>query len=298
MATQPTHSEARAAPPTMAKPHAGFNTPRPSSLRSGAAAAARTTAGSLSSDTTPLAPTSIPRANLSSSGAKAGVTSAVRSSAGSSSSTDLSGPFTCSSVGSSSSSDLSAPTTRDIASIAKEVGKRLDYEDDSPFPTAASLQQPMLAPEGLADLAPLLELPDPDNASSTTVVSASDADVKHAMTASADSTVTQVAALADADGPLLTEMEVVLAEVSGARGLSPRSKRLLLALVEVADAELNANPTAAVLHIRRAAFWRKVRVGILAATVFSVAAIDAALAFALYGARRGNGRYHHVLPPT
>ncbi|VAI58915.1 unnamed protein product [Triticum turgidum subsp. durum] len=108
----------------------------------------------------------------------------------------------------------------------------------------------------------------------------------------------QVAALADADGPLLTEMEVVLAEVSGARGLSPRSKRLLLALVEVADAELNANPTAAVLHIRRAAFWRKVRVGILAATVFSVAAIDAALAFALYGARRGNGRYHHVLPPT
>uniref|UniRef100_A0A8I7B881 Uncharacterized protein n=1 Tax=Hordeum vulgare subsp. vulgare TaxID=112509 RepID=A0A8I7B881_HORVV len=105
---------------------------------------------------------------------------------------------------------------------------------------------------------------------------------------------------ADADGPLLTEteVEVVLAELSGARGLSPRSKRLLLALVEVADAELNANPTAAVLHIRRAAFWRKVRVGILAATVFSVAAIDAALALALYDARRGNGRYHHALPPT
>ncbi|XP_037449709.1 uncharacterized protein LOC119319321 [Triticum dicoccoides] len=280
----------------MAKPHAGFNTPRPSSARS----AARTTAGSSSTDTTPLAPTSIPRADLSSSGAKAGVTSAIRTPSGSSSSTDLSGHFTRSSVGSSSSTDLSASTTRDIASIVKEVGKRLDYEDDSPFPTAASLHQPMLAPEGLADLAPLLELPDPDNASSTTVVSASDADAKHAMTASVDSTVTQVAAPADftADGPLLTEMEGVLAELSGARGLSPRSKRLLLALVEVADAELNANPTAAVLHIRRAAFWRKVRVGILAATVFSVAAIDAALAFALYGARHGNDRYHHVLPPT
>uniref|UniRef100_A0A453P5U6 Uncharacterized protein n=1 Tax=Aegilops tauschii subsp. strangulata TaxID=200361 RepID=A0A453P5U6_AEGTS len=282
----------------MAKPHAGFNTPRPSSVRSAAAAAARTTAGSSSTDTTPLAPTSIPRADLSSSGAKAGVTSAIRTPVGSSSSTDLSGPFTRSSVGSSSSSDLSAPTTRDIASIAKEVGKRLDYEDDSPFPTAASLQQPMLAPEGLADLAPLLELPDPNNASSNTVVYASDADAKHAMTASVDSTVTEVSSTADADGPLLTEMEVALDELSSARGLSPRSKRLLLALVEVADAELNANPTAAVLHIRRAAFWRKVRVGILAATVFSVAVIDAALAFALYGARRGNGRYHHVLPPT
>ncbi|KAI5010524.1 hypothetical protein ZWY2020_012661 [Hordeum vulgare] len=291
----------------MAKPHAGFNTPRPSSVRS-AAAAARTTAGSSSSETTPVAPTSLPRADVSSSGAKAGGTSAIRtsvgssssadlfgtstrSSVGSSSSTDLFGTSTRSSVGSSPSTDLSAPTTRDMASIAKEVGKRLDYEDDSPFPTAASRQLP------------LLDLPDPDNASSCTTA-ASDADANHAMNAPADSTVTQVAApadsTADADGPLLTEteVEVVLAELSGARGLSPRSKRLLLALVEVADAELNANPTAAVLHIRRAAFWRKVRVGILAATVFSVAAIDAALALALYDARRGNGRYHHALPPT
>jgi hypothetical protein len=29
-----------------------------------------------------------------------------------------------------------------------------------------------------------------------------------------------------------------------------------------------------------------------------VAAMDVALAVALFGARRGNGRYHHVLPPT
>ncbi|KAI4980747.1 hypothetical protein ZWY2020_021232 [Hordeum vulgare] len=301
----------------MAKPHAGFNTPRPSSVRSAAAAAARTTTGSSSSETTPVAPTSIPCVDVSSSGAKAGGTSAIRTSVGSSSSADLFGTSTRSSVGSSSSidlfgtstrssvcssssTDLSAPTNRDMASVAKEVGKRLDYEDDSPFPTAASRQLPLLAPEGLADLAPLLELPDPDNASFTTA--ASDADANHAMNASADSTVIQGAApadsTADADGPLLTEVEVVLAELSGARGLSPRSKRLLLALVEVADAELNANPNSAVLHIRRAAFWRKVRVGILAATVFSVAAMDAGLAFALYGARHGNGRYHHVLPPT
>lgn len=72
------------------------------------------------------------------------------------------------------------------------MGKRLDYKDDSPFPTAASRQQQVLEPEGLAGLAPLLELPDPDNASSNTVVYASDADANHAMTASADSTVTQV----------------------------------------------------------------------------------------------------------
>jgi hypothetical protein len=109
---------------------------------------------------------------------------------------------------------------------------------------------------------------------------------------------TQVAApgdsTTDAEGPLLTEMENVLAELGGARGLSPRSKRLLTALVQVADAEV----TATALPMRRAALWRKVRVGILAAMVFSVAAMDVALAVALFGARRGNGRYHHVLPPT
>uniref|UniRef100_A0ACD5ZHS7 Uncharacterized protein n=1 Tax=Avena sativa TaxID=4498 RepID=A0ACD5ZHS7_AVESA len=188
------------------------------------------------------------------------------------------------------------------------VGKRLAYEDDDDyaFPTAASgTKQLDLAPEGLPDLAPLLDLPDPDDASSSssTVISAAAAD---AATATADSTLTQVAApadsaaatAADADGPVLTEMELVLAELHGARGLTPRSKRLLAALAETVSAELSYSPTAAALSIRRAAFWRKVRVGILAATVFSVAAMDVALAVALYGARRGNGLQGNVLPPT
>jgi hypothetical protein len=53
------------------------------------------------------------------------------------------------------------------------VSKRLAYDDDdedgSALPTAASVMQPMLD----ADLAPLLELPDPeDDASSIAVVSA------------------------------------------------------------------------------------------------------------------------------
>ncbi|CAM0943219.1 unnamed protein product [Alopecurus aequalis] len=260
----------------MAKPRAG------SAARS-AAAAARASPAPTSSDPNLPTPTSIPRADLSAA-AKAAVASANRSSVGSSSS--------------ASATDLPAPAARDVLSIAKEVGKRLAYDDDADDDPAAALQPEII----LDDLAPLLELPDPDDASSsTTVLSASAA--ADATNASADSTLTQVAAPAvivdaDTEGPLLTEMELVLAELRGARGLTPRSKRLLAALAETASAELSYNPSAAALRMRRAAFWRKVRVGILAATVFSVAAIDAALAFAFFAARHANGRYSHVLPPT
>uniref|UniRef100_A0ACD5X198 Uncharacterized protein n=1 Tax=Avena sativa TaxID=4498 RepID=A0ACD5X198_AVESA len=265
----------------MAKPQAGANTQRPSSGRS--AAAARTTAGPWPSDPTPPTPTptSIPRADPSS------IASVNRSSVGSSSP--------------ASATDLPARASRDIPSIAKEVAKFLSFDDDSAFPSAVSMLQPVLAPDGLADLEPLVELPDPEpeDTASSIVVSGCPAD---AVTASADSTVTQVAAPGDSttntDGPLLTEMEHVLVELGGARGLSPRSKRLLTMLVKVADAELNANTTAAALRMRRTALWRKVRVGILAATVFSVAVLDVALVVALFGARHGNSGYHHVLPPT
>jgi hypothetical protein len=113
--------------------------------------------------------------------------------------------------------------------------------------------------------------------------------------APADSTA--AVAVADAEGPVLTGMELVLAELRHARGLTPRSKRLLAALAEAASAELSHDPTAAALRTRRAAFWSKVRVGILAAAVFSVAAMDVALAVALYGASRGS-HHHLVLPPT
>uniref|UniRef100_A0A453Q447 Uncharacterized protein n=1 Tax=Aegilops tauschii subsp. strangulata TaxID=200361 RepID=A0A453Q447_AEGTS len=104
----------------------------------------------------------------------------------------------------------------------------------------------------------------------------------------------QVAPPADAtaaEGPtILTEMELVLAELRGARGLSARSRCLLTVLAEAAADELDP------LRTRRAAFWRKLRVGVLAATVFSVAAIDVALAAALMGGPGGSGR--HALPPT
>uniref|UniRef100_A0ACD6A1W0 Uncharacterized protein n=1 Tax=Avena sativa TaxID=4498 RepID=A0ACD6A1W0_AVESA len=265
----------------MAKPQAGANTQRPSSGRSAIAAAARPTAGPSASDPTLPTPTSIPRADPFS------ATSANRSSVGSSSS--------------ASATDLPAPADRDIPSIAKEVAKFLSFDEDSAFPTAVSKLQPVLAPDGLADLEPLAELPDPEpeDTASSSVVSGSPAD---AVTASPDSTVTQVAApghsTADTDGPLLTEMEHVLVELGGARGLSPRSKRLLTTLVKVADAELNANATAVALHMRREALWRKVRVGVLTVTVFSVAVLDVALTVALFGTSRGNGSYHHVLPPT
>ncbi|KAJ1281703.1 hypothetical protein BS78_04G326300 [Paspalum vaginatum] len=71
------------------------------------------------------------------------------------------------------------------------------------------------------------------------------------------------------------------------RGLSPLSRRLLTALAETAAFEFE------LATARRAAFWGKVR----AATLATVAAIDVALAAYLY-ARRVNGRYDHVLPPT
>uniref|UniRef100_A0ACD5W6T7 Uncharacterized protein n=1 Tax=Avena sativa TaxID=4498 RepID=A0ACD5W6T7_AVESA len=234
----------------MAKPQAGASTQRPSSGRS--AATARTTAGPSPSDPTlpTPSPTSIPRADPSS------VASVNRSSVGSSSS--------------ASATDLPAPASRDTPSIAKviplypargtsplnhllwslraqqEVAKFLSFDDDS----SVSMLQPVLAPDGLADLEPLVELPDPEpeDTASSIVVSGCPADT---VTASADSTVTQVAAPGDStantDGPLLTEMEHVLVELGGARGLSPRSKRLLTMLVKVADAELNANTTAATL---------------------------------------------------
>ncbi|KQK01445.1 uncharacterized protein LOC100826462 [Brachypodium distachyon] len=254
----------------MAKLPAVLHTPRPSSLRPAPIAAARTS----SDPPTLLAPTSIPRADLSKAAA---AVSTNRSSAGSSSSS----------------------TTRDLGSVAKAAAKRLAYDDGFAFPTAASTPPPPeLAPE---DLAPLLDLPDPDDAaSSSSVVSASPA---HAMAASADSTVTEVAAVADSEQapPFpLTEMELVIAELRGARGLTPRTKRLVDALVEVAAAELDPNPTAAALRLRRAGFWRKLRVGVLATTVFAVAAMDVALAIALFASRGGSsGNYqYHGLPPT
>ncbi|XP_044407012.1 4-O-methyl-glucuronoyl methylesterase 1 isoform X1 [Triticum aestivum] len=94
----------------------------------------------------------------------------------------------------------------------------------------------------------------------------------------------------DATATVLTEMELVLAELRGARGLSARSRCLLTALAEAAADELD------LLRTRRAAFWRKLRVGVLAATVFSVAAMDAVLLAALLGGPRGSGS--HALPPT
>ncbi|XP_024310875.1 uncharacterized protein LOC104585107 [Brachypodium distachyon] len=95
-------------------------------------------------------------------------------------------------------------------------------------------------------------------------------------------------------------MELVLAELRGTRGLTPCRKRLVSALVEAAAAELNSNPTATALRLRRAAFWRKLRVGVLAATVFSLVAMDLALAAALFAGRRGNsGHYQYDgLVPT
>ncbi|XP_051230672.1 uncharacterized protein [Lolium perenne] len=263
----------------MAKPHAvaSVTTQRPSSTRS--AASARNIAVAPASDPTLPTPTSTPRADLSSV-PKAPVASAGRSS-----------------VGSSSVTDLPTPAARDIAYVAKDVAKWLaNDDDDSAIPTFASRLHPVLAPEGLAGE------PEPEDASTVVSESVSPADAVTA--ASADSTVTQIAApgdsTADFEAPLLTvtEMEHVLAELGSARGLSPRSKRLLTTLVQVADAELTANPTAAAVRMRRAARWRKVRVGILAAAVFSVAVMDVALAVALFGAGRGDGRYHHVLPPT
>ncbi|OQU85996.1 hypothetical protein SORBI_3004G352400 [Sorghum bicolor] len=160
-----------------------------------------------------------------------------------------------SSVGSTSSSTAAAAAaaSRDSASNAKVAAKCLIYDDDDYFtlPSAAAAPAPVPA-DGLAtqedDLAPLLELPDPDvvsgDTSSTSVVSAAADD---ALTASADSCVTEVPARADsaidtepAAAALPEEMNLALAELRDAGGLSPRSKRLLSALAEAAALELAA----------------------------------------------------------
>jgi hypothetical protein len=99
---------------------------------------------------------------------------------------------------------------------------------------------------------------------------------------------------ADSEAPLPEQISLVLSELHGASGLSPRSKRLLAALAEAATAELT--PSATATRLRRAAFWGKVRVAVLAATVAAVAVADVALAAYLY-ARRANDRFN-VMPPT
>ncbi|XP_066328884.1 uncharacterized protein [Miscanthus floridulus] len=230
---------------------------------------------------------------------------ALRSSSSSTSSCSV----TRSSVGSTSSS-AAAATHRDSASNAKVVAKCLVYDDDyftlpsaaTPAPHPDAVPVDGLAPQEDDLLSPLLELPDPDvvsgDTSSTSVVSAAADD---ALTASADSCVTEVPARADsatdteadADAALPEDIKHALAELRGAGGLSPRSKRLLIALAEAAALELAAT-TAQRLRLRRAGFWGKVRVAVLAA----VAVADVALAAYLY-ARRANGWYGHaLLPPT
>lgn len=225
----------------MTKPTAGFQTPRPSSLRSSSTAGARSAA------------------------AKLAVASAV---------------------------------PRDLASSTKVVRKCLDYDGDSTLPASAA-PTPPLDDVLENDLAPLLDLPDPevsgDSSSSSVIFAAPD----DAVIASADSSVTEVAApadsTADSDAPLPEQIKFVMSELHAATGLSPRSKRLLTALAEAANAELTPTTTTA-RRLRRATFWGKVRVAVLAATVTTVAAIDVALAAYLY-ARRINDRYH-VMPPT
>ncbi|VAI63338.1 unnamed protein product [Triticum turgidum subsp. durum] len=233
-----------------------------------------------------------------------------RSSSGAKAAAAATTPANRSSVGSSSS----APP----APLAKEAGKLLTYDDDDAASAAQQQPDPALPeglavadlappldlpdpalPEGLAaaDLAPPLDLPDPDDAasSSSTVVPAPPRDAVPAPDRSALAQVARPADAndtdADAEGyTVLRELEVVLAELRGASGLSARSRRLLAALAEAAADELD------VLRTRRAAFWRKLRVGVLAATVFSVAAMDAVLLAALLGGPRGSGS--HALPPT
>jgi hypothetical protein len=107
----------------------------------------------------------------------------------------------------------------------------------------------------------------------------------------------------EADAALPEDISHALAELRGAGGLSPRSKRLLTALAEAAALELDAPVAAAAttaqrLWLRRAGFWGKVRVAVLAATLAAVAVADVALAAYLY-ARRAKERYGHaLLPPT
>ncbi|KAL6912316.1 hypothetical protein ACP4OV_001121 [Aristida adscensionis] len=242
----------------MAKPSAGVHTPRPTSLRSAAAAA----------------PASAPRTSVGSSSSAAAATKLPVAAA--------------------------AAIPRDLVPSTKVVAKCLKYDDDLALPAAAAAAALSLdaLPEGLAaqedHFAPLLAMPDPEVSgdSSTSVVSAPSDD---AVTASTDSCVTEVAVRAGTDAPLPEQISLVLEELHAADGLSPRSKRLLSALAEAATAEL-APAAAAARRLRRAAFWGKVRVAVLATTVAAVAAVDIALAAYLY-ARRVSDR-HHALPPT
>ncbi|CAN6232859.1 unnamed protein product [Urochloa humidicola] len=199
-------------------------------------------------------------------------------------------PSTRSSVGSASSSSKLAAAPRDFASNAKVVAKCLAYDDDDDITLAAAAAalSPDVVPEGRLvaqedDLAPL-ELPDPDISEDTSVISAAPDDALKASAA-------EVPALADSThdsgAPLPEEINVVLAELHGASNLSPRSKRLLAALAEAASFELAPSATAG--RLRRAAFWGKVRVAVLAGTLAAVMAVDVALAGYLY-ARRASDR--------
>lgn len=167
------------------------------------------------------------------------------------------------SVGSSSTPRPPIPA----AANSKGVAKCLAFHDgDFTFPD---------------DLAPLLDLPDPaDSSSSTTTTAAlisAAPDPDDAITASADSALTEVTAPAEATAMVDEEEE------------EPLPDQISLALAEL-------RPNAATLRLRRAAFWGKVRVWILAATVATVFAIDVVLAVALVS-RRGNDLYD-ALPPT
>uniref|UniRef100_A0A0D9VMW8 Uncharacterized protein n=1 Tax=Leersia perrieri TaxID=77586 RepID=A0A0D9VMW8_9ORYZ len=166
----------------------------------------------------------------------------------------------------------------DAATTGKGVAKRLAY-DDLAFPDA--------------DLAPLLDLPDPAD-SSTTVVSAApeDASDSSALTEVADSTV--MAINVEEKDPLPEQITLALAELHADHALSPRSRRLVTALVEAAAAAELCSSTATAARLRRAAFWGKLRVAVLAAMVAAVAAVDVALAVALLSSRRAGDQ----LPPT
>ena len=83
--------------------------------------------------------------------------------------------------------------------------------------------------------------------------------------------------------PRRSPEEISHALARGAGGLSPRSKRLLAAALELSPA---ATAAARRLRMRRAGFWGKVRVAVRAAT----------LAAYLY-ARRAN-EWYAPLPPT
>ena len=85
----------------------------------------------------------------------------------------------------------------------------------------------------------------------------------------------------EADAALPEDISHALAELRDAGGLSPRSKWLLTALAEAAALELAASAAAAAttarrLRLRRASFWGKVRVAVLA-TLSAMAAADVTL---------------------